>query len=288
MLFLAVPLTLYLVWIIFPTIFTGYISFTNWDGVQTFDKTPILREPFANYTRLFADRNFGIALANNIKWLAFFLIIPTSLGLGLAMIFNGKFPGARLFKIAFYSPLVIAPVVSGLVWESIYRPNDGLFSSLFVALGVARENVPGFLADPNMAIWCIIIAAAWRQVGYVMILYLAGLKGLDSTLLEAALVDGASPWQRFRHVLFPLLGPVTVVVAVISVTDSLRAFDLVAVMTRGGPANSTEVLANFMYLQAFNNYRMGYGAAIAVLLLVLMLFFIVPYLVRTARTELEY
>jgi ABC-type sugar transport system permease subunit len=285
-LFLGLPLTLYLIWIIAPMLTTAYIAFTNWDGIQPLNEAPF--RGWQNFERLFADRNFSIAFWNNVRWLAFFILIPTSMGLGLAMIFNGKFPGARFFKIAFYSPLVIAPVVVGLVFEAMYRPQDGLINSFLRILLGPEVPLPGWLADPNLVIWCIIIAAAWRQVGYVMILYLAGLKSLDTSLVEAAIVDGANPWQRFWRVIFPLLGPVTVVVAVISVIDSLRAFDLVAIMTRGGPANASEVLANFMYMQAFNNYRYGYSAAIALVLLGLMLFFIVPYLLHVRRTELEY
>ena len=285
-LFLGLPLTLYAIWIIAPMLTTAYIAFTNWDGVQALNEAPFVG--WRNFERLFADRNFNIAFWNNVRWLAFFLLIPTSMGLGLAMIFNGKFLGGRFFKIAFYSPLVIAPVVVGLVFEAMYRPQDGLINSLLRIILGNEVRLPGWLADPNLVIWCIIIAAAWRQVGYVMILYLAGLKSLDTSLVEAAIVDGANPWQRFWKVIFPLLGPVTVVVAVISVIDSLRAFDLVAIMTRGGPANASEVLANFMYMQAFNNYRYGYSAAIALVLLALMLFFIVPYLLHVRRTELEY
>jgi multiple sugar transport system permease protein len=220
--------------------------------------------------------------------LIFFTIIPTSMGLAMAMIFNSNFPGSRFFKIAFYSPLVIAPAVVALVWESMYRPDDGLINSFLRLILGPNAQVPGWLADQSLVLWCIIIAAAWRQVGYVMILYLAGLKSLDVTLIEAATVDGATSWDRFRYVIFPLLGPVTVVVVVISVIDSLRAFDLVAIMTRGGPSYASEVMANFMYMRAFNDYRMGYAGAIAVILLVIMLFFIVPYLRNVARTELEY
>ena len=119
-----------------------------------------------------------------------------------------------------------------------------------------------------------------------MVLYLAGLKGLDMTLLDASQVDGCSRWQTFRHVIFPLLAPITTIVVVISIIDSLRAFDLVSIMTRGG--QSTQVLANFMYMEAFNNYRMGYGAAIAVILFAISLVFIIIYLMMQAKNELEY
>jgi len=282
-LFLAVPLALYFAWIIGPTIATAYLSLTNWDGVSAAKFVGM-----KNFVRLFDEENFWIALGNNVRWLAFFIVIPTSMGLGLAMVFNGNFPGSRFFKVAFFSPLVISGVVIGLVFKFIYEPRDGLLNAVIRSIGGADAIQPGWLADRDLVIWCIIFAAAWRQVGYVMILYLAGLKGLDVTLLEAATVDGASPWQRFWRVIFPLLSPITVVVMVISVIDSLRAFDLVSIMTRGGPANSSEVMANFMYIEAFNNYQMGYAASIATVLFVLMLVVIIPYLIYVARNELEY
>jgi len=285
-LFLGVPLALYFVWVIGPMFLSGYIAMTNWDGIQDLDKAPFVG--LYNFDWLLHNDNFWTALGNNLKWLAFFLIIPTSMGLALAMIFNGNFIGSRFFKVAFFAPLVIAPTVVALVWEALYRPDIGLINSVLRAIVGPNVELPGWLADRNLVLWCIVIAAAWRQVGYVMILYLAGLKSLDVTLLEAATVDGASPWARFRKVILPLLGPVTVVVLVISVIDSLRAFDLVAIMTRGGPSYASEVLANFMYMRAFNDYRYGFAAATAVILLVIMLFFIIPYLVRVARTELEY
>jgi multiple sugar transport system permease protein len=283
-LFLAIPLSLYFIWIIGPTLSTGYIAMSNWDGTQTLDKTRFVG--FDNFVWLFENDNFWTAFWNNVRWLAFFIVIPTSMGLGLAMVFNGDFPGARYFKIAFFSPLVLAPTVVGLMWENIYRPDSGLLDGVLRFFG--QTESPGWLANQSLVLWCIIIAAAWRQVGYVMILYLAGLKGLDVSLIEASTVDGANGWERFRFVIFPLLAPVTVVVIVISVIDSLRAFDLVAIMTRGGPNYSSEVMANFMYLRAFNDYRMGYAGASAVVLLGIMLVFIVPYLIHQSRTELEY
>lgn len=301
-LFLAAPLSLYFLWIIGPLFATGYIALTNWDGISdakfvglaNFDWLLGIRGITVEGT-LFRDlqiiidvknSEFWLALGNNIKWLGVFIFVPTALGLGLAMIFNSNFPGGRWFKIAFYSPLVVSPAAIAVIWEAIYRPTDGLINSFLRGIGVTQT--PGWLADRSLVLWCIIAASAWRQVGYIMILYLAGLKNLDVTLLEAATVDGANGWQRFRKVIFPLLGPVTVVVVVISVIDSLRSFDMVSIMTKGGPAGSSQVLANFMYMRAFNDYRMGYAAATAVVLLALMLCIIVPYLIRIARTELEY
>lgn len=280
-LFLLLPLTLYFLWIIGPTLYTFYLSLTNWDGVDPIPKFIGL----TNFERLFTkDRTFSEALINNLRWSIVFITVPTTLGLGLAMIFNSEMRGGRWFKISFYSPLVMSLPVIGLIWGWVYHPRAGLINSFLTGVGV--ESPPGWLGDRELAIWAVIIAAVWRQVGYVMILYLAGLKNIDPSFVDAARVDGANRWQLFRRVILPLLAPVTTIVVVISVIDSLRAFDLVSIMTRG--AQSTQVLANFMYIEAFNNYRMGYGAAIAVVLFFISLIFIGFYLSRVIKTELEY
>ncbi len=280
-LFLAVPLLLYFLWIIGPTFYTFYLSLTNWDGISEAKFIGL-----DNYTRMFQDRDFTTSFWNNVRWLVIFITVPTTVGLGLAMIFNTDLRGSRWFKISFYAPLILSFVVIGTIWSWIYEPRNGLINSLLRGIGV--ESTPGWLADKNLALLSIIGAAVWRQVGYVMILYLAGLKNLDPSLIEAARVDGANGWTLFRRIIFPLLAPITTVVIVISVIDSLRAFDLVSVMTRGGPAGSSNVLANFMYIESFNNYKMGYGATIAVALFSLSLFIIIPYLYRTIKTEMEY
>lgn len=280
-LFLAAPLALFLMWVIGPMIYSFYLSLTNWDGVSTPGFIGL-----RNYVRLFNDKIFWTALLNNAKWIVSFITAPVVIGLALAMVLNRNIPGARAIKSAFYSPYIIAPVVIGLIWGWMYQPATGLFNSVLGALGVTKT--PGWLSDPKLATWCIIAAAIWRQVGYIMTLYLAGLQGVDQSLIDASQVDGCNFWQTFRNVIFPLLSPITVVVVVISIIDSLRSFDLVFVMTRGGPANSSSVLANMMYIEAFNNYKMGYGAAIAVVLFLITAVFIFIYLWQTLRTELEY
>ncbi|MEE4194837.1 MAG: sugar ABC transporter permease [Anaerolineae bacterium] len=280
-LFFLIPgLILYSIWIIFPTFYTFYLSLTNWDGISA----PAF-VGFKNFARLFKDPTFIESLVNNLRWLLIFITLPTASGLALAMFFNNDRPGNRFFKISFFLPLVISLPVIGLIWAWLYNPRLGLINSILVdVFNVASP--PGWLGDRNLAIWCVIAAAVWRQVGYVMVLYLAGLKGIDLTLLDASQVDGCSKWQTFRHVIFPLLAPITTIVVVISIIDSLRAFDLVSVMTRGN--QSTQVLANFMYIEAFNNYRMGYGAAIAVILFAISLVFIIIYLMMQVKDEMEY
>ena len=282
-LFLAPALILYFVWIIGPTFYTFYLSTTNWDGVSA---PQVMNNPFAHYERLFTkDRGFMDALVNNVRWLVVFITIPTTMGLLLAMLFNREMKGNRFFKVSFYLPLILSLPVIGLIWSWVYNPRLGLINN-FLTEVLHVSDPPGWLGDREIAIWCVIFAAVWRQVGYVMVLYLAGLKNIDPQLMDAAQVDGANRWNLFRYVVFPLLAPVTTIVVVISIIDSLRAFDLVAVMTRGG--QNTQVLANYMYIESFNNYRMGYAAAIAVILFAISLIFIIFYLSRVVKDELEY
>ncbi|NDJ76631.1 MAG: sugar ABC transporter permease [Chloroflexi bacterium] len=282
-LFLLLPLAIYLVWIIAPTGYTFYLSLTRWAGAN---ESPSYIG-FDHYEHLFGNRVFREALGNNVRWLIIFITVPTTLGLAMALIFNTEIRGGRWFKVSFYSPLVLSGPVIALVWLWLYHPDKGLLNSLLDGLGVINinDNPPGWHSDSDVAIYCIIAAAAWRQVGYVMVLYLAGLKNIDPAMIDAGLVDGANRVQLFRHIIFPLLAPVTTIIVVISIIDSLRAFDLVQIMTQGN--NGTEVLANLMY-QKFKDYEMGYAASVAVVLFSISIVFIGTYLWRTLKDELEY
>ena len=287
-LFIAVPLLLYSVWIIGPMLYTFYLSVTDWDGVSPEAKYIGLK----NFDTLFGSLGkiipsaFEYSLLNNLKWLLVFITIPVAIGLGLAVMLNQDIKGDRWFKVGIFLPQVLSFAIVALIWGWVYNPRAGLINSFLINIGVS--DPPGWLADKALVTWAIIVAGTWRQIGYVMILYVAGLKNVDPTLIDASKVDGANGWQRFWSVIFPLLAPVTTIVVVISIIDSLRTFDLVAIMTRGGPANASSVLANLMYIQAFNNYKMGLGAATAVVLFIISFVFIVAYLWRVMRDELEY
>lgn len=280
--FLAAPLALYSMWVIGPMCYSFYMSLTNADGLTQNDFIG-----FQNYIRLFRDPVFQVALVNNLRWLVVFMTVPTAIGLGLALLLNTDLPGIRLIKAGFFSPMVLSSVVIGMVWSWMYFPTDGLINQTLALFGYTGKPI-GWLADPKLVTWAVLGAAAWRQAGYVMLLYLAGLNNVDPTLVDAAFVDGANFWQRFRHVIFPLLQPITAIVVVISIIDALRAFDLINIMTRGGPYNQSNVLAQMMYIEAFNNYNMGYGAAIAVVLFLISLLFIGVYLWRVLSDELDY
>lgn len=281
-LFLLIPLAIYLLWVIGPMFYTFYLSLTKWDGL-----TQPIFIGLRNYEKLFQDPVFYTSLKNNLRWIGSFITIPVVLGLGLAVALNQSIPGAKFFKASFYSPMVLSLVVCGLIWSWMYHPANGLINSALRAVGL-DSLAQGWLSDKNLVMWSIIVVAIWRQVGYVMILYLAGLQSIDPELVDASRVDGCTGAQSFRHIILPLLAPVTVIVIVISIIDSLRAFDLVSVMTRGGPYNSSSVLANFMYIEAFNNYKMGYGASIAVILFLISMVFIFFYLWQVLKDEMEY
>jgi len=287
-LFIIVPLIVYLIWIIWPMFHTFYLSLTDWDGVSP----EVNFIGLSNFSTLFGSLGkrvpsaFEYSLLNNLKWLITLTTVPVVIGLGLAIMLNQNIRGDRFLKMGIFLPQVLSFAVVALIWAWVYNPRAGLINSFLINLGV--EDPPGWLADKSLASWAIITAGVWRQIGYVMILYVAGLNNIDPTMIDASKVDGANSWNRFRHVIFPLLAPVTTIVVVISIIDSLRTFDLVAIMTRGGPANASSVLANLMYIQAFNNYRMGLGAATAVVLFIISFVFIVTYLWRVMRDELEY
>ncbi len=279
--FLAAPLLIYIVWVIGPLFYSFYLSLTNWDGLTT----PIFIG-FANYQRLFHDPILYTAFLNNIKVLAVFLIVPTAGGLGLAVLFNRPSRLVNLLKAAIYSPMVLSFIVIGLIWSWFYLPNDGVLNTLLrhVGLGFLAQR---WLSNAQLSIFSVTFAACWRQIGYVMLLYLAGLNTIDPTLVEAAKVDGANSRQAFFRIILPLLTPITTIIIVATIIDSLQFFDLVYIMTHGGPGFASTVLANFMVTEAFTNFRYGYGAAIAVIQFLISFVFIVIYLTRILIQEGE-
>jgi ABC-type sugar transport system permease subunit len=280
-LFLAIPLLIYAIWVWGPALATIAISFTRWDNVSAPQWVGL-----QNYQRLFHDPLFQQALINNLIWLIVFISIPMTAGLALAVVLDRRIKFTRLYQSAIYLPLVLSLPVIGLMFTWFFEPDNGLVNTLLGAIS-GGKLVPGWLADPHLALAAVLTAAIWRHVGYVMVLYLAGLKGLDPAMREAAVVDGANEWQLFRRVTLPLLKPVTVIVLVITIIESLRAFDLVYVMTNGleGPNHATEVLATMMFNAAVHDYQLGYGAAVAVVLLVISLAFIVTYVVQVMRND---
>lgn len=276
---LALPLIMYMIWVIIPIFQSLAFSLTDRDSIL-FDREFI---GLGNFIRLFQDPQFHIALRNNLSWMIAFVLIPIPMGLAIAMFFNQDYGGARLFKTAFYIPMTLSFAVIGTIWAWIYQPSFGALNTFLRMVG-ADDLARQWLGDRRYMTGALIAVGVWRQVPYVMILYIAGLKNVPGELVEASMIDGASWMQRFRFVVFPMLRPATVVAVTISIIDSLRAFDIIYVMTNT-QARAAEVLASYMYTSAFTFQDYGYGSAIAVIQFFITLGFILFYVNNTLKTE---
>ena len=277
-LFLLIPAAVEVAMVFWPALNSFYLSFTKWNGLGAAQPVGL-----ANFRDLAADDVFRGALKNNVIWAVGFGGLSVLGGLALAVALNKPRRGVGLYRSAIYLPMVFSLAVTGLFWRVQYQP-DGTINTLLGAVGLHGLEKQ-WLADPHTALYAVLVAAVWRQVGYVMVLYLAGLKSTDPTLDDASAVDGAGRWQRFRYVTWPQLRGVNTVVFAVTVIDSLRTFDIVWAMTQGGPYHSSELLSTYMFQQGFTFLNLGYASAIAVVIFALALLFIITYLVRTSREE---
>jgi len=271
-LFLAPACVMVAVYVVWPIFSTLRLSFYQWDGMS-----PASFVGLANYAELFQAPTFYTALRNNMVWLLLFLLAPP-MGLAVALYLNQAVAGIRLVKSLFFAPFVLSGVVVGLIFSWFYDPTFGL---LALILG---HGVP-VLGDARYATFGIVFAALWPQTAYCMILYLTGLTALNGEQIEAARMEGARGWTLLWHVILPQLRPTTFMAIVVTVIGALRSFDLISIMTGGGPFESSTVLAYYMYDQAIKYYRIGYSAAIAAVLFAVMLVYIVYHLRRMLRNE---
>ncbi|MCK0139463.1 sugar ABC transporter permease [Aliiroseovarius sp. F47248L] len=267
LLFLLPGILFFLVYVISPILQSFNISLYEWDGLG--EATYI---GLGNYQELMSDRAFETSLWNNVKWLTLYLLaIPA--GLFIALFLNQTITGMRIYKSLFFFPFVLSQVVVGLVFSWFYLPREGLLNAVLSFLGMDTINV---LGDPTLATYGIIAAGLWPQTAYCMILYLTGLNAVDPEQIEAGRLDGAKGLRMLWHVILPQLKPATFIAFVVTIIGALRSFDLISIMTNGGPFGSTRVLSFYMFEKALSEYgfRMGYGSAIAVVLFMIMLVFI--------------
>lgn len=275
-LFLLPGFGLFALFILTAAVRSVLISFYDWDGMG-----PMKWVGLANYRELWADPQFWVSLENNLIWLGVFLLAPP-LGLGLALLVNQPMRAMRVMKSLFFMPLVLASVTVGVVFGWVYDPTYGLLALLGRTIGV---EFPALLASETGATWAVVFAALWPQVAFCMVLFLAGLNNLSEDQIGAGRVDGAKGWTLLWHVVLPQLSQVGFIALAVSVIGALRSFDMIAVMTGGGPYGSSTVLAWQMYEQSIFSYRFGYGAAIATVLFAVMAVFIVWYLRGLLRAE---
>ncbi|MES0870969.1 carbohydrate ABC transporter permease [Pseudovibrio sp. SCP19] len=271
---------MFLVYVIAPIGQSIAISFYDWDGIGA--KTFIGIE---NYIELWDDEAFYTSLYNNVLWLVLYMLAVPA-GLMIAIFLNQTVTGIRIYKSLFFFPFVISQIVVGLIFSWFYAPNFGLFTKLLEFFGFEGIAV---LADERFVTYGIIAAGLWPQIAYCMILYLTGLNNVSPDQIEAARLDGAKGWKMLWYVIIPQLRPATFIAVVVTIIGALRSFDLVSIMTSGGPYGSSRVLSYYMYEQALSEYgfRMGYGASIAVVLFAIMMVFITLFIVRMLKDERE-
>ncbi len=282
-LFLIPPLSVYLAFVVFPLLSSFYYSLTDWNGFAVDYNFVGLK----NFEKLFRDPLFSNAAGNTIIWTIAAIVIPTVAGLTLALAMYERGVFANFYKSLFYLPISLALAVIGQIWLWIYQPNWGLINTLLRGVGL-DDLALAWLAKPQYALIGVIIAWAWQQTALSMVIFLAGLTAIPQELIEAAHIDGANYSQRVRRVIIPLLAPASVVVIALAVINSLKSFDVLYVMTRGGPFHSSDNLAMFMYNESFQKYNMGYGSAIAVVLFLITLAVIAVYFRQSANVERLY
>ena len=276
----GVPLTLDLVLIWGPTLASIGFSFTNWSGIGPITSKNFVG--FKNYQFLFTGYTlFWPAFTHNLIWLAWLTFIATPLGMFFAVLLDREMRGTRIYQSVFFLPVVLSLVVVGFIWELQYTPTDGFINNAF---GLVKSgHLIDWLGNPRINLFAILVATSWRHIGYIMILYLAGLKSVDPSLREAARVDGATEVQTFFSVVLPVMAPINVIIVVVTAIEALRAFDIAFIVNQG--KNGLELLSILITNNSVSEASLvGFGSAIAVILLMISLGPIILFLSRTMKT----
>ncbi|WBB80326.1 sugar ABC transporter permease [Micromonospora sp. WMMD882] len=278
--FLAPALAVYAVFLIYPVVQSGVLSFSSWAGPGR----PSVPVGLANYRELFGDPIFWRALGNTAILLVVSVFVQLPIGLGLALIITSARRGMRFWRGVYFVPTLMSTVAVGILWRFVYSPDYGIVNGFLRGVGL-DGLAQGWLGQTSTALAAVIGANVWQWAPFYMIIYVAALVGLDPEVYEAAALDGADGWQKFWYVTLPLLRPVLFTTAILSLAGSIKAFDLVYIMTDGGPSNSTELLATYMFRQGFTNYQLGYASSIAMVMFLLTLVLTVVVLARSNRRE---
>lgn len=280
-LFLLPAVILFALFLIYPIFRSAYYSLFNWNGLGPATKFVGLN----NFKQILTDQVFLKAIENCIIIVVLSLAVQLPLALMLAIMVGRDLPGRAFFRSIFFMPYVISEVITAIIWISMFSPDpeNGFINALLVLIpGVHAQN---FLGDINQVMACVFLVLSWKYFGLHMLLDMAGLQNIPKELEEAAMIDGANRWQSIWYVTIPLLGTTIRTSVYLSVLGSLTQFPLVWIMTRGGPVNSSEVMATYMYRYAFIRFQLGYGSAVALVMLVFCLIFSVTYLWLNRRPD---
>ena len=264
--FIAPALILYVLFIIVPTVSSVYYSFTSWDGISPDVKFIGL----ANYKEIFTSARFGNALKNTIILTVFISVLENAFALALAVLVDNIRWGKNFFRSAFYIPVLISAIVSGFIWKIMYNYNFGAINSILTQIGLGdfRQD---WLGNTALTLIMIGVVLVWKGAGYYMIIYLASLQSVSTDVIEAAEIDGASPWQRFRMITIPLISGAFTINFTLSLINGLKVFDQINVMTDGGPGFTSETLVYLLYKVGFTEGRQGFGTAVGIMLLFIII-----------------
>ncbi len=278
--FIFPPLLLYAIFFLYPFTRTIYLSLVEWKGLG-----PKVFVGFDNYIRAIKDSMIWYSLSHNLIWVVISTILPISIGLLLAvLLWTKKTKGLLFFRTIYFMPVILSAVIVSLIWRWIYNPTFGMLNQILKTIGL-DFLIRGWLSDPHIALYSVLAAAIWAHFGFCLVIFLAGLQNVDLELINAAELDGANFWQKFIHIIIPQISNVFTMVVSISIIGGFGVFDLVFVMTKTGPGQSTETIGTYIYKQSFVLERVGYGAALCVMLTLIILLVTVIFLKIRERTE---
>jgi raffinose/stachyose/melibiose transport system permease protein len=279
--FAGPALIIYVAFVFLPVVLAAYYTFFNWNGISPLDRFI----GFDNYARALTDPVFHRSIGNNFIIVALSLTIQGPIALAIALLLNRRIRGRAILRVLIFVPYVLAEVIAGLAWKLILQPH-GAFDAVMAGLGLADLRQL-WLANPDIALWTLFGVLTWKYLGLAIILLLAGLQGVPEELMEAAAIDGANWWQSQWRITIPLLGPTIRIWAFLSIIGSLQLFDMVWILTQGGPLNSTHTMASYMVLYGLNRSQVGFGSAVAVILFIISLTVAILYQRFALRRDLS-
>lgn len=251
--------------VLVPVVFSFLLSFMEWDGF-----TEIKFAGLNNFVKIFDDRVFRAALVQTLEYSFFTVALSLIAALGLALLVNHKLKGIAFFRSAIFFPYVASVVAVGAVWKAMFMKSGGPVNVALSAIGVAEQYLPGWFSSTDWALAGVIIVSVWRNMGYFMIIYLAALQGIPQSLYEAATTDGATGWQKLKYITLPMLTPNHFFVFMMLTINSFKAFDLIFVLTEGGPGTATTLLSMYIYNQSFSYMRYGMASAASMILFLII------------------
>lgn len=280
--FLAPSLIIFVIFVILPVIQSFRYSMYDWNGLGPLEDFIWLE----NYRDLLQDPVFWQSLGNNIKLVVFSLLTQIPLGIGLAILLTRKLRAAAFFRTIYFSPMILSSVIIGLLWSYMYNPIFGLLNAGMKAIGLG-DLTHAWLSDPDTVLFAIIVVICWKFTGFYMVLFMAAIQGIPLELYEAARIDGASERQLIWHITLPLLSGTIKTATVLSMVGSLKYFDLIWIMSGGGPGHTSELVATYMYKNAFNRQLVGYASAIAFTLALVALVAAMAFINFSTRRSVE-